>query len=101
MSYYEGGVRIVAVFLKRLDGDRRIIAFRPLSPGRLDAQRRAAGLPCHDEYEKSVAVTSDILCSSLKMNAQYNARTGRDYSYVGPKRTEKEKKKSVGASYNT
>jgi len=41
-------------------------------------------------------VTSDILASSsLKMNAQYNARTGRYYCCVGPKETEKEKNVTV------
>jgi hypothetical protein len=64
-------------------------------------QSTATGQPepgdCHplaDNYEKSVAVTSDILClSSMKINTQCNARTGRDYCCVGPKRTEKRKKR--------
>ena len=70
---------------------------RPFSHGRLSrrriiAQRQTAGLPCHDDCEISVAVTSEILSlSSLKMNAQYNAITGRDYCCVGPKRAEKER----------
>jgi hypothetical protein len=63
-----------------------------------------AGLPCPDDYEKTAVVTSDILSlSSLKKNAQYNLRTGRDYCYVGPKGTEKykkRKKKNVGELCN-
>lgn len=65
--------------------------------------RDQAGLAFPDDYEKSAAVTSDILSlSSPKMNAHYSGRTGRDFAAVGPKRPEKEKegKKNVGAPCN-
>ena len=53
---------------------------RPLSQGRLSrrrtAQRQAGDLTCPDDYEKSIALASDIISlSSLKMNARYNAGT--------------------------
>jgi hypothetical protein len=54
---------------------------------------------CPDDYEKSVAMTPDMLgFSSLKMNAPYSARSGRDYCCVGSKGTEKENKRNFGAS---
>jgi hypothetical protein len=53
-----------------------------------------SALPCPDDYEKTVAVTSGIMSlSSLKMNAQYNATPGRNDCCVGPKRSEKEKER--------
>jgi hypothetical protein len=60
-----------------------------------------AGLPCPDDYEKSAVVTTDTLSLlSLKMNAQYDARTGRNYCCVGPNRSEMERetKKTNGGA---
>jgi hypothetical protein len=76
-----------------------ILSIRLLSHGWLSrrplvAQRRAARIPFHDDYEKSVAVTSDRLSlPSLELNARYNARTRRGYCCVGLKRTKKEKER--------
>jgi hypothetical protein len=50
--------------------------------------RQTAGPPCPDDYVKFVAVTSDVLSlSSLKVHAEHNARTGRDYCCVRLKGT--------------
>jgi hypothetical protein len=51
----------------------------------------AAGLPCPDDYGISVVVTIDTLSLSLKMNGQYDARTGTNYCCVGPNRGEMER----------
>jgi len=78
----------------------RPVSHRRLSRRRLVAQRLAVGLAFPDDYEKSAAVTSDIVfLSSLKLNAHYSGRTGWDSAAVDPKRPEKEKegKKNVGA----
>jgi hypothetical protein len=87
-----------------------MITFKPASHVRLSrpkqfvVQRWADGLSHPDDYEESVAVTSDILSIlSLKISAQYYGGTGRDCCCVGPMRTQREKenkKKYVGPSCN-
>jgi hypothetical protein len=58
------------------------------------AQRPAACPAFPSDYEKSAAVTSDILpLSSLQMNAHYGGRTGRDYCCVGPETCKRKRKK--------
>jgi len=62
----------------------RLGTFRSRSHGRfsrrpLVAQRQAADLSCTNDCEIPVALTSDRLyLASLKLKAEYNARTGRD-----------------------
>ena len=79
--------------------------FRPRSHGglsrrRLVAQRQAADLPCTDDCELPVARSSDrLFLASLKMKAEYNARTGRDCCYVAlGELKEKNKKKRIRRS---